>query len=107
TRILFFLSDTIGYIAFIVVAGTAAFFLSFRSLKPEQRMWIWEQLYKVPFVGKLLLNLELSTVFMNFSMLNGGGIPVLETLPIVIEATPSTLIAERLRNCHDMVLKGG
>ncbi len=107
TRVLFFLSDSLGYSWWLLPFVVVGLWVGWNRLGPEKKGYIWQLLYRVPAVGRLALNLELSRVFMNLSMLNGGGIPVLDTFPIVIGTTTSSYVAERLRLCHKLASQGG
>ncbi|MEL6545464.1 MAG: type II secretion system F family protein, partial [Myxococcota bacterium] len=107
TKILLFMSDSVAYtwwIPFVIPIGLVA--LS-KSLSMEQKAYLTEKFYSVPLVGRIALNLELSTVFMNLAMLNGGGIPLLEALKIASEGSSSPFIADKLMQCHNMARQGG
>ncbi|MEM6532073.1 MAG: type II secretion system F family protein [Myxococcota bacterium] len=107
TRILLFMSDSIGYtwwIPFMLPIGLLALR---KALKQDQKAWLVEKFYGVPIVGKVALNLELSTVFMNLAMLNGGGIPLLEALRIAADGSNSPFISDKLLTCHELAKQGG
>jgi type II secretory pathway component PulF len=58
-------------------------------------------------MGKIALNLELSTVFMNLAMLNGGGIPLLDSLRHATAAVSSALIRDRMTKALEIAMHGG
>ncbi|MEM6731262.1 MAG: type II secretion system F family protein, partial [Myxococcota bacterium] len=107
TKILLFMSDSINYIWWVPFALPFGFIALQKSLSQEQKAWAMEKFYSVPLIGRIALNLELSTVFMNLAMLNGGGIPLLEALKIASEGSSSPFIADKLMTCHNMARQGG
>jgi type II secretory pathway component PulF len=107
TRILLFMSDSLGVSWWAFPVLPFAFIAGYKKLTPRQRAKVGSIIYKLPLVGRISRNLELSTVFMNLAMLNAGGIPVLETMRLVIEATRSPLLKDKLTYCYEMTSKGG
>ncbi|MEL6195633.1 MAG: type II secretion system F family protein [Myxococcota bacterium] len=107
TRILLFMSDSIAYVWWVPFTFPILYVAAVKGLTLEQKATVMEKLYSVPLVGRIALNLELSTVFMNLAMLNGGGIPLLEALRIAAEGSSSPFIADKLLTCHNLAKQGG
>lgn len=107
TKILLFMSDIIGWVWWLPFALPVAIWGALKSLSMEQKAFLAEKFYGVPLVGRIALNLELSTVFMNLAMLNGGGIPLLEALKIASEGSSSPFIADKLMQCYNTARQGG
>ena len=101
------LSDSAGFTWWIPFAIPVGLWLIYKRMNIHQRAKLWERLYRVPVMGRAVLNLELSTVFMNLAMLNGGGIPLLETLRLATAGTASAAIRERLNTCYELARQGG
>lgn len=106
TVLLFFLSDVIGYIWWIPFAVPLLTWIVIKRLARGNQSALSAKFYSIPLIGRLALNIELSTVFMSLAMLNGGGIPLLETFKIVIAGTSSPFLRDRLSLCHELATQG-
>ncbi len=106
TDIVFGLSHIIEYVWWIPPATVVGIFIVARNLPPDLRARLSEFSYHVPLIGRLKLNLELSSVFMSLAMLNGGGIPLLESLRIATGATNSPYIRNKLAVCRELAAQG-
>ncbi|MEE8410426.1 MAG: type II secretion system F family protein [Myxococcota bacterium] len=106
TLLLFFMSDSIAYIWWIPFGIPIAGWIAVKRLGKAQQTALSATLYRIPMIGRIALNLELSTVFMSLAMLNGGGIPLLETFKIVIAGTSSPFLRDRLSLCHELASQG-
>lgn len=106
TRAMIGLSDIVGYIWWIPPALPVAAWVAFRQATQSRRAWLVERFYHVPLIGRLGLNIALSSTFMSLAMLNSGGIPLLETLKIVAAGTSSPFLRERLNICRELAAGG-
>ena len=106
TRVMIWMSEMAPYIWWIPFVTVGVIFFTIRSLTPAQKARIGVRIYRLPVVGRVGLNLELSTVFMSLAMLNGGGIPLLETLRVASTVTSSLFIREKLNICRELAAQG-
>jgi type II secretory pathway component PulF len=106
TRMMIGLSSVIRYVWWLPIVGVIALIFAYRGLGTARRAQIMHSLYHVPMVGRIGLNLELSTIFMSLAMLNGGGIPLLETLRLVAAGIRSPLLREKLDVCRELAQQG-
>jgi type II secretory pathway component PulF len=106
TRILIGLSESIQYIWWIPPALVGGVFFGYRNLNSSQKAKVGERLYKLPLIGRIALNLSLSTLFMSLAMLNGGGIPLLESLKIATTTTTSPFIRNKVSICRELAAQG-
>ncbi len=107
TRLLLFMSDAAmvaWWVPFVLIAGVIA---GVKRITPAQKAKIWESFYKLPYLGKIGLSLELSAVFTNLAMLNGGGIPLLDTLRLAAGGASSEFVRQKLTMCYDRAKQGG
>ncbi len=106
TRILFGLSKLAGFTWWLIPLLPVAATIAYQRMPVAYKLRLSQLMLRVPLVGSLRLNLELATVFSNLAMLNAGGLPILDTFPIVIQATGSRLVASKLQAVYDSVRQG-
>ena len=107
TSIMLWLSENM--MAFIVPIFVAVVvgIISYKKVAPEKRAAIWSAIYRLPVIGTIGRDLELSTVFMNLAMLSGGGIPVVEGLLLAINGATTEAVRSRLDKAYQLVIRGG
>jgi type IV pilus assembly protein PilC len=96
-----------NYFYIFPILGVIGYFL-FRAYinTPEGRMKIDELKLKVPIIGPLIENTILTQLSRTLGTLLGTGVPMVEALEIVSEATGNEVYAEGLRYAADRVEKG-
>lgn len=62
-------------------------------------------LYKIPLLGPILKERDISLYFLNLSILQYSGVPILESLKLLHKVN-KCLLSEKFLNCHDFILGG-
>lgn len=108
TRILMGIADfSANYFWIFPILGIVGYFI-FRAYRntPEGRMKIDELKLKVPIIGPLIKNTILTQISRTLGTLLGTGVPMVQALEIVGEATGNEVYAEGLRRASGRVEKG-
>ena len=107
TRVMLWCSDQVGTLLVPIMLSPVFVFLGYKKVSMQQRAKLWSWIYKLPVLGAIGRDLELSTVFMNLAMLSGGGIPVVEGLVLAMKGSSTEAVRSRLDNAYQLVTRGG
>jgi len=107
TQIMLWASANMGMFLIPMVLSVPVLYIAYKKVSPEQRSAIWSAIYRLPVVGAIGRDLELSTVFMNLAMLSGGGIPVVAGLILAMKGSSTEAVRSRLDNAYQLVTRGG
>jgi type II secretory pathway component PulF len=108
TRLMFSFTDAINYL----MVGTLIFFLlvflylRYAIRKRQHRLRLESILYKIPFLGKLLLNTEIIRTFQTLYTLVKGGVALNYALELASQVPTTLTMRDAIRHVYNDVIKG-
>jgi type II secretory pathway component PulF len=108
TRLMFSFTDAINYL----MVGTLIFFLlvflylRYAIRKRQHRLRLESILYKIPFLGKLLLNTEIIRTFQTLYTLVKGGVALNYALELASQVPTTLIMRDAIRHVYNDVIKG-
>jgi type II secretory pathway component PulF len=108
TRLMFSFTDAINYL----MVGTLIFFLlvflylRYAIRKRQHRLRLESILYKIPFLGKLLLNTEIIRIFQTLYTLVKGGVALNYALELASQVPTTLTMRDAIRHVYNDVIKG-
>ncbi|GBC89050.1 Type II secretion system protein F [bacterium HR13] len=108
TRAMFFLTDIINYliVGALVVLLLVFVYLRYALRKRHQRLKLEGFLYKLPLLGKLLLNTELIRTFQTLYTLTKGGVTLNHALDLAGNVPITLRMKDAIKDVRNHVVKG-
>jgi len=108
TRMLFNFADWFGVYGIYVLLGflLAVVGAYVWSRTPRGKYRVDGTLLRMPVIGRIILLGELSRACRSMSILHRTGLPVTETMTLIMEASKNAIIQQALTDVHQEVLRG-
>ncbi len=106
TRIMMFLSDLVVKNTLWFGSGLAVFGLSMYLLFRYKRKQIFEIFYRLPLISTLVMQIDVTTLARNLSVLLMSGLPITQALELVSEVVVRRRMEKMLLTSRTMVLAG-
>ncbi|MGB9874115.1 MAG: type II secretion system F family protein, partial [Hydrogenobacter sp.] len=108
TRLMFSLTDAINYIIIGALISLLILFVYLRyAIKIRQhRLRLESILYKIPFLGKLLLDTEIIRTFQTLYTLVKGGVALNHALELATDVPTTLRMRDAIKAIHGDVVKG-
>ena len=100
-----FLQDYGWLVILLIIAGTIAFSILHKRVKPFRMMVDWV-LIKTPLIKELVRNYNLSNISRTLSLLLKSGLPITEALAITSDTTVNLIYKKHIRRLSEQVIKG-
>lgn len=109
TQILIGTSDFLKANILYLIAGTVAFFYVFKKFvrTPKGRLMKDRALFRIPVVGDLIQKVALSRFCRTYAILLRSGVPILQTIEIVSNASGNTYIEDACTQISRNISQGG
>lgn len=109
TRIIMYISTLIRedglLIAGLLFLLTASFVVAFKKAE-RLRIFFYRTLFKIPLIGKIFQNYELTNVTRTLGLLLKSGLALTDSLPIARDATGNIIYKHELDALNENVLRG-
>lgn len=86
---------------FIPLGGIIFYFIMKR-----RKMNVGQYVYRLPVLGPLLKNSSLAIVFLNLSILQRSGIPLVQAFNVIQEGVANDFIGKKISACRESILQG-
>jgi len=108
TRMLFSFADWFGswgLYLILVLAIIGVLFIAY-TRTPNGKLLLDRTLLRMPVIGRIILLSELSRCCRSMSILHRTGLPISETMVLLMEASKNAVIQQALNQVHQDVLRG-
>lgn len=97
-----------GYWVYLLIVIGLTFFAAYKFYKTKKGRYFFDNiLLKIPFVGDMILKVEVSRFSRTLSLLLKGGVPVTEALEIVKNVVKSSILSDIIAGAKKNLSEGG